>query len=160
MAIDRRLLTYINWGLVATTLLLFWVGIGNLYSASGVRVEDGISLAPYYERQMIWGAFGLIAMVACMSFDYRHLQAMALPFFLIVLFSLCLIPIFGKVIYGARRWIDLGFFHFQPSEMAKIAVLLIGGAGALAGRRAVVVEEAFSGFVRGRYPCGFHRMPA
>ena len=88
MAIDRRLLTYINWGLVAATLLLFWVGIGNLYSASGVRVEDGISLAPYYERQMIWGAFGLIAMVACMSFDYRHLQAMALPFFLIVLFSL------------------------------------------------------------------------
>lgn len=81
MAIDRRLLTYINWGLVAATLLLFWVGIGNLYSASGVRVEDGISLAPYYERQMIWGAFGLIAMVACMSFDYRHLQAMALPFF-------------------------------------------------------------------------------
>ena len=79
MAIDRRLLTYINWGLVAATLLLFWVGIGNLYSASGVRVEDGISLAPYYERQMIWGAFGLIAMVACMSFDYRHLQAMALP---------------------------------------------------------------------------------
>ena len=126
MAIDRRLLTYINWGLVAATLLLFWVGIGNLYSASGVRVEDGISLAPYYERQMIWGAFGLIAMVACMSFDYRHLQAMALPFFLIVLFSLCLIPIFGKVIYGARRWIDLGFFHFQPSEMAKIAVLLMG----------------------------------
>lgn len=126
MAIDRRLLTYINWGLVAATLLLFWVGIGNLYSASGVRVEDGISLAPYYERQMIWGAFGLIAMVACMSFDYRHLQAMALPFFLIVLFSLCLIPLFGKVIYGARRWIDLGFFHFQPSEMAKIAVLLMG----------------------------------
>lgn len=33
MAIDRRLLTYINWGLVAATLLLFWVGIGNLYSA-------------------------------------------------------------------------------------------------------------------------------
>ena len=137
MAIDRRLLTYINWGLVAATLLLFWVGIGNLYSASGVRVEDGISLAPYYERQMIWGAFGLIAMVACMSFDYRHLQAMALPFFLIVLFSLCLIPLFGQ---------DRRVAH--------------GGAGALAGRRAVVVEEAFSGLVRGRYPCGFHRMPA
>ena len=116
MAIDRRLLTYINWGLVAATLLLFWVGIGNLYSASGVRVEDGISLAPYYERQMIWGAFGLIAMVACMSFDYRHLQAMALPFFLIVLFSLCLIPLFGKVIYGARRWIDLGLDPWLDAE--------------------------------------------
>ena len=88
---DKRLLGYINWALLACMLLLYFTGVANLYSASGVRVEDGISLAPYYERQMIWGAFGLIAMVACMSFDYRHLQAMALPFFLIVLFSLCLI---------------------------------------------------------------------
>ena len=68
MVMDRRLLTHINWGLLAAMLLLFWVGIGNLYSASGVRVEDGISLGPYYERQMIWGAFGLVAMLGCMSF--------------------------------------------------------------------------------------------
>ena len=46
MVMDRRLLTHINWGLLAAMLLLFWVGIGNLYSASGVRVEDGISLGP------------------------------------------------------------------------------------------------------------------
>ena len=39
MVMDRRLLTHINWGLLAAMLLLFWVGIGNLYSASGVRVE-------------------------------------------------------------------------------------------------------------------------
>ncbi len=124
--IDRRLITHINWGLLAAMLVLFFVGIGNLYSASGVRVEDGISLAPYYGRQMIWGGMGLALMIICMSFDYRLLQVLALPFFLVIVFSLCLIPFFGKVIYGARRWIDLGFFHFQPSEMAKIAVLLLG----------------------------------
>lgn len=124
--IDRRLITHINWGLLAAMLALFLVGIGNLYSASGVRVEDGISLAPYYGRQIIWGCMGLVVMIICMSFDYRLLQVLALPFFLAILFSLCLIPFFGKVIYGARRWIDLGFFHFQPSEMAKIAVLLMG----------------------------------
>lgn len=124
--IDRRLLTYINWGLLASMIALFLVGIGNLYSASGVRVEDGISLAPFYERQLIWGCGGLVAMLICMSFDYRKLQGMALPFFLVVLFALALIPIFGKVIYGARRWIDLGPFHFQPSELAKLAVLIMG----------------------------------
>ncbi|MEG2139187.1 MAG: rod shape-determining protein RodA [Bilophila sp.] len=124
--IDRRLLTHINWGLLCSLLVLFLVGIGNLYSASGVRLEDGISLAPFYERQIIWGGLGLLAMLICMSFDYRHIQGMALPFFIFTLVSLCLIPVFGKVIYGARRWIDLGFFHFQPSEMAKLAVLLMG----------------------------------
>ena len=51
--IDRRLITHINWGLLAAMLALFFVGIGNLYSASGVRVEDGISLAPYYGRQIV-----------------------------------------------------------------------------------------------------------
>ncbi len=131
-SIDRRLITNINWGLLAAMLALFCVGIVNLYSASGVRMEDGISLSPYYGRQLIWGGIGLIFMLICMSFDYRFLQVVALPFFLIVLFSLGLIPLFGKVIYGARRWIDLGFFHFQPSEMAKIAVLLMG-AQVLAG---------------------------
>ena len=124
--IDRRLITHINWGLLATMLVLFLVGILNLYSASGIRGEDGIVHAPYYEKQIIWGGMGCVAMLACMCFDYRRLQVLALPFFLFTLFALGLVPFFGKVIYGARRWIDLGFFHFQPSEMAKIAVLLMG----------------------------------
>ena len=97
MAIDRRLLTHINWGLwPPRSCCSGWhrQPVFRQRRQGGGRHQP----CPYYERQMIWGAFGLIAMVACMSFDYRHLQAMALPFFLIVLFSLCLIPLFGKVI--------------------------------------------------------------
>ncbi len=124
--IDRRLLTHMNWGLLSFTLLLFAVGIGNLYSASGIRLEEGIVQSSYYQRQMIWGMIGAAAMLACMSFDYRHLQSFALPFFLFTLLCLLMVPIFGKVIYGARRWIDLGPFHFQPSELAKLAVLVMG----------------------------------
>ena len=56
---------HINWGLVISALLLFVVGIVNLYSASGVRVEDGISLSPYYQKQLIWGLMGLGAMITC-----------------------------------------------------------------------------------------------
>lgn len=124
--IDRRLLTHMNWGLLCFTAVLFLVGIGNLYSASGTRLEDGIVQSSYYQRQMIWGAMGVAAMIVCMSFDYRHLQGFALPFFVFTMFCLLLVPICGKLVYGARRWIDLGFFHFQPSEMAKLAVLLMG----------------------------------
>ncbi len=124
--IDRRLLTYMNWGLLSSTAVLFFVGIANLYSASGVRLEDGITLAPFYQRQLIWGGLGFAAMLVCMSFDYRHLQSFALPFFLCSLILLLMVPVFGKVVYGARRWIDLGFMHFQPSEAAKLAVLIMG----------------------------------
>lgn len=124
--IDRRLITHINWGLLAYTIVLFFIGTGNLYSASGVRLENGITLSPFYQRQMIWGAFGLLAMVVCMSFDYRHLQSLAIPLFLLTLLLLLLIPIVGKTIYGAKRWLSLGFFSFQPGELAKLSILIIG----------------------------------
>ena len=101
-------------------------------------------------------------MVACMSFDYRHFAGYGPPFFSDRALSLCLIPLFGKVIYGARRWIDLGFFHFQPSEMAKIAVLLMGGRRCFSlDGEPLSWKKLFQVFVRGRgIPCGFHRMPA
>lgn len=124
--IDRRLLTHLNWPLLASLLLLFGVGILNLYSASGTRLEDGIILSPFFERQIIWGVGGLMVMLMCMSFDYRHLQSLSVFLYALSILLLLTVPIFGKVIYGARRWIDLGFFNFQPSEAAKITVLIMG----------------------------------
>ena len=53
MLIDRRLITHINWGLLATLFALFFVGVLNLYSASGVRLEDGLSLSSFYQRQLV-----------------------------------------------------------------------------------------------------------
>lgn len=124
--IDRRLITHINWGLLAYTGILFFIGTSNLYSASGIRLENGITLSPFYQRQIVWGGFGLLAMIVSMSFDYRKLQSLALPFFLFTLFLLILTPVLGKTIYGAKRWIPLGLFNLQPSELAKLAVLIMG----------------------------------
>lgn len=123
---DRRLLLHINWGLVISALLLFVVGIVNLYSASGVRVEDGISLSPYYQKQLIWGLMGLGAMIACTLVSYRQIERMAVPAYVTVIILLCLVPFFGKTVYGAKRWIDLGFLNLQPSELAKFTVLIMG----------------------------------
>lgn len=128
VAMDRRLITHANWSLVGLTLILFFIGVGNLYSASGVRFEDGISVAPFYQKQLIWGATGLACMIACTLFDYRHLRSLALPFFLFSVFLLLLVPVLGKTVYGAKRWIDLGFFSLQPSEVAKVASLLLGAS--------------------------------
>lgn len=124
--LDRRALANINWSLICFTLLLFLVGLGNLYSASGVRLEEGIVQSTYYQRQMLWGLLGVGAMLICMSFDYRRLLNFALFFFLLTVFFLILVPLFGKVTYGARRWIDLGLFNLQPSELARLAVLIMG----------------------------------
>lgn len=121
----HRLFAYINWGLVACLFVLFFIGVGNLYSASGMRMETGLTIGTYYQRQMLWGGVGLLGMFVAMTFDYRQLRNFAWPFFIFSLVLLLLVPIMGKKVYGATRWLSLGFMSIQPSEIAKIAVLIL-----------------------------------
>lgn len=125
---DRRLLTHANWSLLGFTAILFLIGVGNLYSASGVRIDEGIMVSPFYQKQLLWGAVGLGCMILCTFFDYRHLRALALPFFILSIMLLMLVPIAGKTVYGAKRWLDFGLFNLQPSEVAKVATLLLGAS--------------------------------
>ena len=127
-AMDRRLITHANWSLLGFTLILFFIGVANLYSASGVRMDDGIMVAPFYQKQLLWGAVGLVCMVACTLFDYRHLRALALPLCILSVVLLLLVPIAGKTVYGAKRWLDFGLFNLQPSEVAKITTLLLSAS--------------------------------
>ena len=122
---DKSLFSYINWGLLACMLLLYLVGVGNLYSASGTRVETGLAFNSFYQRQIIWGLCGLACMLLAMAFDYRQLRNLAWPFFFLTLLLLLLVPIAGKTVYGAKRWLSLGFMSVQPSELAKLSVLVL-----------------------------------
>lgn len=126
MGVDRRLFSHLNWGLLACLVILFFVGVGNLYSASGTRLEEGLAFSDFYRRQLIWGAGGFLCMLTAMCLDYRKLRNLAWIFYLISLLLLMLVPIIGKTVYGAKRWLSLGFMSFQPSELAKLAVLVLG----------------------------------
>ena len=85
-----------------------------------------MSVSSFYQKQLIWGLMGFAGMITFMLFDYRHLRTIAWPLFWVTVILLACVPVIGKTIYGARRWLDLGFFNFQPSEMAKITILVIG----------------------------------
>ncbi|MEF2229450.1 MAG: rod shape-determining protein RodA [Pseudodesulfovibrio sp.] len=126
MPIDRRLLFYINWPLLSVAVILFLLGVLNLYSASGSRLEEGMAIAPFFHKQMVWGVMGLFCMVVFMFFDYRHLKTLAWPLYWVTALLLLAVFAAGVTIYGARRWLDLGFMNFQPSELAKIAILIVG----------------------------------
>ncbi len=122
---DKRLFSYINWGLLGCLCLLYLLGVGNLYSASGTRIEDGLEFSDFYQKQLVWGLIGLMGMLCAMSFDYRRLRNLAWPFFIFTIVLLLLVPVFGKTVYGAKRWLSLGFMSVQPSELAKLAVLVL-----------------------------------
>lgn len=118
---DRRLVVNFDWVLLATVLLLAGVGIVNLYSATA----SWDLAAPIYLKQTLWlMGGGTIALLICL-FDYRHLEHFALHSYLVSVGLLVFVLINGKVTMGATRWIDLGVFNLQPSEVIKIAIILI-----------------------------------
>ncbi|CAM2056721.1 Peptidoglycan glycosyltransferase MrdB [Desulfovibrionales bacterium] len=126
MSFDRRLFTMVNWPLIGLTLTLFGIGVLNLYSASGYRMEEGVSLNPFYKKQLLWGLLSLPGLCLFLIVDYRRFSTMAWPAFVITVLLLAVVPFVGQTAMGARRWINVGFFSFQPSEVAKISVLLLG----------------------------------
>ena len=110
------------------TVLLLTIGLVMLFSASypSAYYETG-DAAYYFKRQLCFAAAGTVLMLAIGCWDYDWLRTVARPamFIAVVLLVLVLIPGIGVVRNNARRWISvLGIFTFQPSEMAKLAVIL------------------------------------
>ncbi len=151
--IDRRLFTHIPWPLLGLLAILFAVGVLNLYSASGFRLEEGMSVEAFYKKQLLWGLMGVGCMVVFTFFDYKFLRTIAWPLFVLTLVLLALVPVLGKTIYGAKRWLDFGFMSFQPSEMAKICILILGA-------RILAAEKEKLGFGRLAYVLVVGFLPA
>jgi cell division protein FtsW len=103
---------------------LLAMGLIMVFSASSeaARVTQG-NAYHFIQRQMIWAVIGLGAMFFMTNFHYKKLQRLALPILVMTLFLLVVVLFFPPV-NGARRWISLGFMGFQPSEVAKVAVVI------------------------------------
>ncbi len=118
---DRRLLTHFDWVLLLSIGLVAGIGILNLYSATSSWPP---AQTPIYMKQIYWLGMGLvIALVVC-SFDYRHLEYLGFFFYAINVALLVGVLIFGKTSMGATRWINLGVFNLQPSEVMKIVIII------------------------------------
>lgn len=113
----------IDYNFVIVVLTLNFVGLINLYSASHHAGVDGIS--PFFAQQIVWIIAGWIVFFGCTFIDYKILYRFAWVIYGLNLFFLAAVPFVGKVFYGAQRWIDFGFFKFQPSETMKVALVII-----------------------------------
>ena len=120
---DRRLVQHFDWGLLGLTLLLGAVGIITLYSAvtAGASTPQKI----LYIKQMIWFGLGLIAMIAAFLFDYKKLDQLSFFIYGFCIFLLICVLFFGKYVSGSRRWLMLGPFTIQPSELIKIGLIIV-----------------------------------
>jgi len=110
--------------------LLGLMGIGGLFVYSATMVSESAQAAALYDqswfRQIVWYGLGIGAAALVCIIDYRSLSRWSYILYslTILLLVAVLIPGIGTTHgWGARRWIDLGFFQFQPSEFAKLAFI-------------------------------------
>jgi cell division protein FtsW len=131
----RRRLQF-EWNmLVLVTAALVLFGLVMVYSAtSGSAALGDTNPLGYVERQVVYALVGLVLLLVVSRLDLEKIRALA-PTLVGIALVLCLgVLAVGSRINGARRWIDVGPFVFQPSELAKLA-LVVWTASYLANRR-------------------------
>jgi rod shape determining protein RodA len=114
-------MAHFEWRLVLICFVLSAIGIALIYSATRPMGEFGRALVV---KQMTWCSLGLVLMAAFLLGDYQWLERWALWIFLIAVIALIAVWAFGRVTAGSRRWFEIGFMRIQPSEFAKLAVVI------------------------------------
>jgi rod shape determining protein RodA len=111
-------LRFLNWPFVLVVVLVAAIGYGMLYSAGGG------AHTPWAWRHGLRFGVGLLVMLMVALLDFRLWYRWAYAIYGAALLGLIAVEIAGDTAMGAQRWIDVGAFQLQPSEVMKIALVL------------------------------------
>lgn len=120
---ERTLLKRIDWNFVIFILGLNVIGLINLYSATHGPYSTQVE--PLFVNQILWLIVGWSVFFIVTLVDYQIFHRLAFFIYTINVSALVFVTFFGRVALGGQRWIDLGFFHYQPSETMKPALILM-----------------------------------
>lgn len=127
---------------------LVCIGIVMIYSASAIYAHSSMGDSLYFiKRHLIYLLIGLIMMLAAMSIDINRLKIFSKHalLFSVLMLLVVLIPHIGRETAGARRWFRFGLINFQPSEFAKIAVIVY--MADLISRKGISMRSFFKGYL-------------
>ena len=119
---ERRLHYHLDWALMVAILALCAIGVAMIFSTTADPTRGDSRL---HVTQLYAIAMGFVAMLSMLTFDYRSLTDKSHLVYAGLVAVLLYVLFFGSVQNGARRWIDLGPFNFQPSEFAKMGLALV-----------------------------------
>ena len=123
---DRRLIQCFDWGLLLLLLLLLGVGLIALCSAIfSAKLEIPSPNTALIMKQIIAIGIGMGFMIVILFIDYRNLDRWAYVIYFLTILMLIVVLYHGRVIAGSRRWLVFGLLRFQPSEIAKLSVIII-----------------------------------
>ena len=120
IGIDRRLLQNVDWPLIGTGL-----GFAVLSGLTLASLHVGRAGGTVVYRQLAWFGLGMLALLVVASIDYKKLVRIAPIIYVLGLAGLASVFVLGRTVSGARRWIALGSVSVQPSELFKLAFVLM-----------------------------------
>jgi rod shape determining protein RodA len=119
---DRRLVQNFDWILLLLLVLLGAISVLNLYSATfPIRDQGGSQI---FMKQIYWFIVGFAVLLMMTTFDYHVLEGLAYPAYFFSVALLVLLFFVGDARSGSQRWLSLGGFSFQPSEIVKIVLVI------------------------------------
>jgi len=137
---ERRLLKNLDWPLLGATLTLALYGLAMIYSASFTdRALTGGDPFYFVKRQALWLGAGLVVLGAFAYADYQWFARLHRMVYVGIIVGLAAVLLWGNPAGGAARWVGGGAFRFQPSEFAKVGVVIT--LGALLARRQQTVTR-------------------
>jgi len=108
----------LHWPLIGLILLIAGLGVYNLHSSAAAKAPT------LYLTQLSWLSVGLVLVLVTMALDYRIWENLAYLVYGVICLLLLAVLVLGAKAGGAQRWLVLGSFRFQPSELAKIGTIL------------------------------------
>ncbi|MDD5618257.1 MAG: putative lipid II flippase FtsW, partial [Candidatus Omnitrophica bacterium] len=128
--------------------ILLGIGVVMVYSSSSIYAWNNMKDSAYFlKKHIIYLFFGFILMFISMAIDHNTLKKIAKPLFLVSLFLLLLslVPGLSREVSGAKRWIRIGVFGFQPSELIKITFIIY--LADFISRRKSVINNVYYGIL-------------
>ncbi|TZE82241.1 rod shape-determining protein RodA [Calorimonas adulescens] len=119
--VDKKLIKNIDYFLLLSIYLICAIGIVAISSATHVQETGSYSMVI---RQILWLAIGTVAFIIIISLDYNLIGSYSTYIYFLNLILLLLVMVIGHKSNGAQSWIQLGSFMLQPSEFAKIAIIV------------------------------------
>lgn len=120
---EKTLVRRLDWNIILVILALNVIGLINLYSAThGPNSKEVESL---FINQIVWLIAGWSIFFITTLLDYAFVSRLSYVIYFFNLLAIIYVDFFGKIALGAQRWIDFGFFRYQPSETMKLALIML-----------------------------------
>jgi len=118
--LSQRWFTNLSWGMISLVFGITFIGLAAVYSST----YTSLGPSSLYYKQIVWVSMGVIVMLFALIVDYHTVGRYAYIMYALSLFLLLLVMVIGRTGMGAQRWLAIGPFVFQPSELAKLSLTL------------------------------------